>query len=376
MKILAQDVLNEISSPDDLDRVLDLSIDDALSIALNKSEHQILDTAWYEKLLNKLGDIEQDAFTMGLATNEIEVTAMKRDPRLHELKQHFIALANTQGCVYEDDYHSACYDLNPRLINDVNTWLISAGLPLKRNPSKLDRKLDTEYKKKVKKVVEKPDINKLKKGELTTSLKLNKIIKDLKLPECESEFLPPWKKINKQAQRIDDEKRQLEDTIRSRQSQIPNWKDLLKKVRNAFDFSELRQVWEDVKMLPAFATKVSFHNTHFDAITVNTPEEYAQGLEVVSSLAPEQGMLFPFEPPSHVTFHMGKVTFPIDILFLMESPMGLKVSKIIHNAQPGSVTNWSAPKTRYVLELAGKVCKTKNIKIGSICRILLGKDGK
>jgi len=74
-------------------------------------------------------------------------------------------------------------------------------------------------------------------------------------------------------------------------------------------------------------------------------------------------MLFPFTPKDHVTFHMGKVKFPIDILFLLDEFDGMKVAKIIHNAQPGALEVWSYGKTAYVLEVPGGSCKEHNIKI-------------
>jgi uncharacterized membrane protein (UPF0127 family) len=282
----------------------------------------------------------------------------------------------------------------------------------------------------------------------------------------------------KTAQRIDEEKRQLEDTIRSRESQIdkkqPGFaKKLLDKVRKALDFSELRNVWDEVKALPAFARKqsdknvkylrltnpeikalswiaynvepgitavadsvnaegvaevsesmlpplkrairkklqsgrqrhdpfkkrdlqtlldkvealskmkdrnyvasnyewllVKFGRKTFNALLADTDEKKTAGLEIIEKLEEDQGMFFPFKEHNHVTFHMGSVRFPIDILFLMENSIGeLKVAKIIHNAQPGADENWSHPKTKHVLELAGGTCKKYNIKVGSTCEI-------
>jgi len=57
----------------------------------------------------------------------------------------------------------------------------------------------------------------------------------------------------RQAQRIDEEKRVLEDAIRARQDQIPDWKKWLNKVKKALDFSELHNIWEQMKKIPAFA---------------------------------------------------------------------------------------------------------------------------
>lgn len=618
MKIKAQNTL-DIKN---LDSVLDLSTDEALSIALDNSVNQELEPAWYDELLSKLGDTQQAAFTSGLVERGIRVMSSKQNPLINKLKNHFIALANKQGCVYEDDYHDACYDLTDNhVLGEINTWLLSAGLPLKKNKPKFE----TEYKKMIQDTVKHPNIKKLKKGAKEKEEKpvikkkfpdkmpesdlvqkktdypplshLNKVINELKDKEFKTEFLPPWgkkeaqkyeeddtyaievldqinldskgqpqevmhwransksegeevftnrfmkqygeeklgsawgeeegnpryivqlvhsktdavlrdnggiggtvrildwegveeeaavgqeinmyddghfpiggKKAQQQApfgesdideffesglefeqapkampggdldkvqrfqelqakqaqgmltpdeevelsalmeelgsmmpalakklkaQRIDEEKRQLEDTIRAREDQIPDAQSLLQRVRKAFDFSDLRNIWEEIKMLPAFATeatkdpveasiqksarkefqtatskkKVQFENCSFTAHVANTELQKAAGLEAFDELQPNEGMLFPFDNPYRVTFHMGAVKFPIDIIFLMEDPTALKVAKIIHNAQPGAIEHWSCPHTSYVLEVVGGTAKKNEIKIGSECVI-------
>ena len=117
------------------------------------------------------------------------------------------------------------------------------------------------------------------------------------------------------------------------------------------------------------STTVHFEDVAFDVAVASTPEEQARGLEVVSSLQENEGMIFPYSSPSHVTFHMGRVTFPIDILFIQDSTLGLKVAKVIHNAQPKSLDHWSCDRTSVVLELNGGTCKKHGIKFGSLCKI-------
>jgi len=60
-------------APQDLDKVMDLSIDDALAMAISKTENKTLPNAWYEKILTKLNETGKGAFTMGLATQGIKV---------------------------------------------------------------------------------------------------------------------------------------------------------------------------------------------------------------------------------------------------------------------------------------------------------------
>ena len=339
MKLKAQ---NAVVSIEDLDILLDLSTDDALSIALDHASNQELEPEWYDELASKLGDTQQAAFTSGLVDKGIRVmskkqaqwqeyeepeiveekefpalkltyfyggdavflnrftnalqnklenfgasvvtqnytskmhtlniynvtpevereikhflsswdlsdkaeldyydeklmpsslqdrwrTGKKANSTLTKLKNHFIALANEQGCLYEDDYHAACHDItDSRLIGDINTWILSAGLQLKKNKPKAE----SDYKKKVRDVAKHPNINKLtnksakkkeiekpevkksfpdkmpesdlvqKKTDYPPLYGLNKVIKELKDKEFKTEFLPPWNK--KEAQADDD----------------------------------------------------------------------------------------------------------------------------------------------------------------------------
>jgi len=115
--------------------------------------------------------------------------------------------------------------------------------------------------------------------------------------------------------------------------------------------------------------RVKFDNgVSFFSYIAETPLQKAAGLEVFESLAATDGLLFPFEESGSVTFHMGSVQFPIDIVFLMDAPNGLEVGKIIANIQPGSPEWWTHSNTLAVLEVAGGMCKKANIKVGSICR--------
>jgi uncharacterized membrane protein (UPF0127 family) len=136
----------------------------------------------------------------------------------------------------------------------------------------------------------------------------------------------------------------------------------------------------DANVINTTVTKVGYNDTarmkilfdngiSFSAYIAETALQKAAGLEIFESLADTEGLFFPFEDEGSVTFHMGSVQFPIDIVFLMESPHGMEVGKIIDNIKPGSLDWWSYPKTSAVLELVGGACKKNNIKVGSLCVI-------
>jgi len=116
--------------------------------------------------------------------------------------------------------------------------------------------------------------------------------------------------------------------------------------------------------------RVKFDNgTTISAYIAATPMQKAAGLEVFDSLDPTEGLLFPFEEEGSATFHMGSVQFPIDIVFLMDSPHGLEIGKIVSNIQPKSPDWWSYPTTSAVLELVGGACKKHDLKIGTVCAV-------
>ena len=66
---------------------------------------------------------------------------------------------------------------------------------------------------------------------------------------------------------------------------------------------------------------------------------------------------------------MGRVKFPIDILFFMHDDLGFRVAKIVHNANPGDLNLWSHPRTDCVLEIPGGSCAKYGIGIDSYCKI-------
>ncbi len=112
---------------------------------------------------------------------------------------------------------------------------------------------------------------------------------------------------------------------------------------------------------------LTFEGTEFLVHIAESNEQKAAGLEILSALEDGKGMLFPFKPAQHVTFHMGSVKFPIDIVFLLESPLGdsLRVGKIAHNVQPGDLSRWACNDTAAVAEFPGGTCKALGIAVGS-----------
>lgn len=82
-------------------------------------------------------------------------------------------------------------------------------------------------------------------------------------------------------------------------------------------------------------------------------DDHAVGLQHTASLGAGAGMLFRFDPPqSGLTFHMGTVAYPIDIIFVSTTR---RVAKVVHNAQPGTRERWRCDaQCAYVVELPGR----------------------
>jgi uncharacterized membrane protein (UPF0127 family) len=47
-----------------------------------------------------------------------------------------------------------------------------------------------------------------------------------------------------------------------------------------------------------------------------TPEQQERGLMFVRSLAPDRGMIFPYDPPQQVSFWMKNTLIPLDMVFI------------------------------------------------------------
>jgi uncharacterized membrane protein (UPF0127 family) len=57
-------------------------------------------------------------------------------------------------------------------------------------------------------------------------------------------------------------------------------------------------------------------NHVFTVQVAATPEQQEQGLMFYRSLAPDQGMIFPYDPPQQVSFWMKNTLIPLDMVFI------------------------------------------------------------
>jgi uncharacterized membrane protein (UPF0127 family) len=86
------------------------------------------------------------------------------------------------------------------------------------------------------------------------------------------------------------------------------------------------------------------------------------GLQTYSSLKKNAGMLFTYKEASDVIYHMGRVQFPIDIIFIGSDS---RIKKIYKDIPPGSLATFGCARTSSVLEINGGMCDRLGIFIGN-----------
>jgi len=86
------------------------------------------------------------------------------------------------------------------------------------------------------------------------------------------------------------------------------------------------------------------------ALLCDTAEQQRRGLQGFRQLAADEAALFPYPRPAEVTFWMGSVSFPIDIIFV--SP-DMTVARVFPDCRPGQFDLYpSGGAVRWVIETA------------------------
>ena len=106
-----------------------------------------------------------------------------------------------------------------------------------------------------------------------------------------------------------------------------------------------------LEQVPLTITTATGDTHRFTVEVARTPEQQARGLMQRQSLAPDKGMLFPYQPPQAVAFWMKNTLIPLDIIFI--APGG-QILRIEANTVPHSLDPvGSGDAVEAVLELAG-----------------------
>jgi hypothetical protein len=91
--------------------------------------------------------------------------------------------------------------------------------------------------------------------------------------------------------------------------------------------------------------------THrFTVQVAQTPEQQEHGLMFFRSLKPDEGMIFPYDPPQNVSFWMHNTLIPLDIIFIRADGTIARIA----NAKPLDDTPLpSGEPVAVVLEIRG-----------------------
>lgn len=110
-------------------------------------------------------------------------------------------------------------------------------------------------------------------------------------------------------------------------------------------------------------TITSGTKTHrFTVELARTEEEQATGLMNRSTLSPDRGMIFPFEPPREASFWMKNTLIPLDMVFIRADG---SIANIEANTVPLSLQPvYSDGPVAAVLEIAGGRSAELGIKAG------------
>lgn len=95
----------------------------------------------------------------------------------------------------------------------------------------------------------------------------------------------------------------------------------------------------------------------------STLEDKIAGLQPYHSLKYGAGLIFPYSKPQDVMYHMGSVSFPIDIIFVGSSG---KIKKIAKNIAPGTQGTYGAADVSVVLEISGGASDILGLEVGDI----------
>jgi uncharacterized membrane protein (UPF0127 family) len=93
--------------------------------------------------------------------------------------------------------------------------------------------------------------------------------------------------------------------------------------------------------------KVSINDNEWFLRVAKTPEEREKGLQHVKKLGKHEGMLFIYDEPQDVTFHMKNTHVPLDIIFVNEEDEVISVKRGI----PESEDPITESDVLYVIEL-------------------------
>jgi uncharacterized membrane protein (UPF0127 family) len=125
---------------------------------------------------------------------------------------------------------------------------------------------------------------------------------------------------------------------------------------------------EKLETFPRSTVQIRTHDSAewFGVWVADTPAREEQGLMFQKWLAPDQGMLFPQDPPRVMSMWMKNTLIPLDMLFIDAQGRILYVKADATPESEDIITN-PAP-VRAVLELVGGEAARRGIRVGDTVR--------
>lgn len=121
--------------------------------------------------------------------------------------------------------------------------------------------------------------------------------------------------------------------------------------------------------------KIKINNKEYNVKEANTESEKEKGLQGVTELKEDEGMLFYFDPPQDVSMWMKDTKIPLDIIFIDEDQEVISIKR----GNPESEKAITESDVAYVLELNAK----SGVKVGNILEFendpvmkVLGSNGE
>lgn len=112
---------------------------------------------------------------------------------------------------------------------------------------------------------------------------------------------------------------------------------------------------------------------NFSCDIADNMREKVAGLQTYSGLKETAGLVFSYKKPEDVIYHMGTVSFPIDIIFIDASH---NVKKIYKNIEPGTLGTFGCGNVKNVLEICGGLSDRLGISIGHHVSIAKGRKSE
>lgn len=84
-----------------------------------------------------------------------------------------------------------------------------------------------------------------------------------------------------------------------------------------------------LEQVPLTITTAKGKTHRFTVEVASTPDEQAQGLMDRQSMAPDRGMIFPYEPAQPVAFWMKNTYIPLDMIFIAPGGRILRIEQAV-----------------------------------------------